>query len=49
MFKFKSLEGVSADKVAVINVDDSSKAAKDFLITSGFEHYVDQYEMIMDL
>ena len=37
------------DRVAVLNVDDSSKVTKDFLCELGFEHHVDQYEMIMDL
>jgi len=38
-----------SDKAAVLNVDDTSKSTKDFLCEAGFEHYVDQYEMIMDL
>ncbi|HWR62086.1 MAG TPA: GNAT family N-acetyltransferase [Clostridia bacterium] len=38
-----------SDKVAVLNIDDTSKSTKDFLCEAGFEHYVDQYEMIMDL
>lgn len=38
-----------ADQVAVLNVDDGSKVTKEYLCELGFEHYVDQYEMIMDL
>lgn len=38
-----------ADKAAVINVDDSSNSMKGFLEASGFEHYVDQYEMLLKL
>ena len=43
------ISNTEASKVAVINVDDSSKVSKDFLSALGFLHYVDQYEMIMDL
>jgi len=43
------VNSTEADKVAVLNVDDSSKVTKDFLCELGFEEYVDQYEMIMDL
>lgn len=43
------VNSTEADRVAVLNVDDSSKVTKDYLCELGFEHYVDQYEMIMDL
>lgn len=43
------LNSTDAESVAMLNVDDSSKSTKEFLCEQGFEHFVDQYEMIMDL
>ena len=43
------VNSTEASKVSVSNLDDSSKLYKDFINTLGFEHYVDQYEMVMDL
>lgn len=43
------INSTESSKVAVINVDDSAKAYKHFLSALEFEHYVDQYEMVMDL
>jgi ribosomal protein S18 acetylase RimI-like enzyme len=38
-----------SDKLAILNVDDSDTAMKEFLTASGFENYVNQYEMILDM
>jgi ribosomal protein S18 acetylase RimI-like enzyme len=43
------VNNAEANRIAVINVDDNSEVTKSFLCKSGFEHYVDQYEMIMEL
>lgn len=43
------LKNTERDKISVINVDDKSKTMKEFLRKMGFEHHVDQYEMILDL
>lgn len=43
------LTHTESDKVGVINVDDISGTLKGFLTASGFEHYVDQYEMLLKL
>ncbi len=38
-----------SDNIAVINVDDRGDSLKNFLETSGFEHFIDQYEMILKI
>jgi hypothetical protein len=38
-----------SDKLAILNVDDSDTAMKEFLTALGFENYVNQYEMILDM
>lgn len=38
-----------AARIAVLNVDDNTNTLKDFLDASGFEHFVDQYEMLLKL
>lgn len=42
------IKNTESGRVAFINVDDSADSMKGFLNTSGFEHYVDQYEMILE-
>ncbi len=36
-----------SDKLAMLNVEDSDAAMKEFLTASGFENYVNQYEMLL--
>jgi len=43
------INNTKSDKISVINVDDQSKTSKEFLIALGFEHYVEQYEMVLDI
>ncbi|WP_434301964.1 GNAT family N-acetyltransferase [Clostridium botulinum] len=43
------IENTESYKISVINVDDKSKCTKDFLIKLGFEHIVDQYEMLLKI
>jgi ribosomal protein S18 acetylase RimI-like enzyme len=43
------ISNTESSKVAVINVDDHSKVMKDFLSALGFEHYVAQYEMVLEI
>lgn len=43
------INNTESDKVVVINVDDRSKVSKDFLSALGFECYVEQYEMILEI
>ncbi len=43
------MENTESYKISVINVDDKSKCTKDFLIKLGFEHIVDQYEMLLKI
>lgn len=43
------VNNTDASRVSVLNVDEDSKAVKAFLSAYGFEQYVDQYEMIMDM
>jgi ribosomal protein S18 acetylase RimI-like enzyme len=43
------IENTESYKISVLNVDDESKCTKDFLIKLGFEHIVDQYEMLLKI
>ncbi len=43
------IENTESHRISVLNVDDESKSTKDFLLKLGFEHSVDQYEMIMKI
>ena len=43
------IENTEADKISILNVDYQCNSAKDFLIKSGFESKVSQYEMILEL
>ncbi|HYF82976.1 MAG TPA: GNAT family N-acetyltransferase [Clostridia bacterium] len=43
------INNTESDKAAVLNLDDRSKVSKDFLSTLGFECYVEQYEMILEI
>lgn len=43
------LKNTETHKVSVLNVDDTSKATKDFLFELGFEYIIGQYEMISKL
>lgn len=36
-----------SDKLVMLNVEDSDAAMKEFLTASGFENYVNQYEMLL--
>ncbi len=38
-----------SEKITVLNIDDESKSTKDFFNKLGFQQYVDQYEMILQL
>jgi len=43
------MKNTKSHKISVLNVDDESKSTKDFLLKLGFEHSVDQYEMLMKI
>ncbi|MGE5676973.1 MAG: GNAT family N-acetyltransferase [Pseudomonadota bacterium] len=43
------LENTESDRISVLNVEDTSENSNAFLSQTGFEHYVDQYEMVMEL
>jgi ribosomal protein S18 acetylase RimI-like enzyme len=43
------IENTESHRIGVLNVDNQSRAMKDFLTKSGFENTVDQYEMILKL
>lgn len=43
------INGSEAEKAAVLNVDERSEEVRDFLVSSGFEHYVSQYEMVLNI
>ncbi|MBU3195199.1 GNAT family N-acetyltransferase [Clostridium algidicarnis] len=43
------LKNTESHKVGVLNVEHQSKSTKDFLLVLGFEHIVDQYEMVLKL
>lgn len=43
------ISNTDAERVALINVDDSADSIKHFLLSMGFEHFVDQYEMLLKL
>lgn len=43
------LENTESPRVAVLNVDDQFETLKGFLLKSGFESYVDQYEMVLSI
>lgn len=43
------IKNTESDRAAVLNVDSKSIIMKDFLYELGFEHNVDQYEMVLEL
>ncbi|MGN9164486.1 GNAT family N-acetyltransferase [Tissierellaceae bacterium HCP3S3_D8] len=43
------IENTESHKISVLNVDKESKSTKDFLLRLGFEHSVDQYEMLLKI
>lgn len=43
------INNTESSKAAVINVDDRSQESKDFLNALGFELYVEQYEMVLEI
>lgn len=43
------IENTEADRIAVLNVERNSESCNVFLSDAGFLHYVDQYEMVMEL
>lgn len=43
------MNNTESGTAAVINVDDSSKVLKDFLSALGFDCYVEQYEMVLEI
>lgn len=43
------IENTESQKISILNVDDESKCMKDFLMKSGFEPTVSQYEMLLHI
>lgn len=43
------ISSTESEKISVLNVDGKSQAMINFLLKSGFENYIDQYEMIFKL
>lgn len=43
------IKSTESEKISVINVEDKADTVKGFLSASGFEHFIDQYEMIFDI
>ncbi len=43
------VKNTEANRAAVINVDDKAEVFKEFLNNFGFENYVQQYEMILEI
>lgn len=43
------IENTESQKISTLNVDDESKCMKDFLMKSGFEATVSQYEMLLHI
>lgn len=42
------ISSTESEKISVLNVDGKSQAMINFLLESGFENYIDQYEMILN-
>lgn len=43
------IKNTKSHRISILNVDYESKSTKDFLLKLGFEHSVDQYEMLMKI
>lgn len=43
------ISNAEPSRIAVLNVDDRAKVSKDFLSALGFENYVEQYEMVLEI
>lgn len=43
------IENTDSQRICCLNVDDTSKDTKDFLLKSGFNNYISQYEMVLKL
>ncbi|MBU5482689.1 GNAT family N-acetyltransferase [Clostridium sp. MSJ-11] len=43
------ISSTESNKISIINVDDQSTTLKNFLYKSGFNNYINQYEMLLEL
>ncbi|MEW9097390.1 MAG: GNAT family N-acetyltransferase [Clostridiaceae bacterium] len=43
------ISSTESNKISILNVDDQSTTLKNFLYKSGFNNYINQYEMLLEL